>query len=152
MPILTESDHPHIRATVDVELITPQVLPSSIIVAPNYQGIAELEVRERVSVLSSVVATDTLAEIQTTTGFSDDQILKLRVATIRRIAGILIPAIRQREAIVALDVQDRYIEINWEKRADDLIMDSNDLLDELDMDVTDLAFVPPLGFVIGKAR
>ena len=150
MPILTVDDHPHIRTTIDVELITPEVLTQETIEAPNYQGIAELEVRERVRKLSTVTASNTLEEIQAITGFDDDQILKLRVATIRRIAGILIPAVRQREAIVALEVQDRYIEIDWEKRAMDLIADSDDLLLELD-EGDDALPCPTLNFSICSA-
>ena len=149
MSILTVDDHPHIRTTIDVELITEEVLARETIEAPNYQGIAELEIRERVSKLSTITYSDTLEQIRAIAEFDDDQILKLRVAAIRRIAGILIPAVRQREAIVALEVQDRYIEIDWEKRAMDLIADSNDLLDELDEGV-DMLPCPPLNFSICK--
>ena len=150
MPILTTTDHPFIRATIDVELITKEVLPQETIEAPNYQGIAELEIRERVSRLSTVTASNTLAEIQTITQFNDDQILKLRVAAIRRVAGILVPAIRQREAIVALEVQDRYVEIDWEKRAIDLINESDDLLMDLDEGI-DVVPCPVLNFSICSA-
>ena len=150
MSILTVADHPHIRTTIDVELITEQVLAQDTIEAPNYQGIAELEIRERLSRLSTVTYSDTLEQIRTIAQFDDDQILKLRVAAIRRIAGILIPAVRQREAIVALEVQDRYIEIDWEKRAMDLIADSDDLLDELDDGVDAVSECPPLNFSICK--
>ena len=131
MGILTDDDNNAIRYAINVELVTPEVLTDEAIASPQYRDGAELEVRERVSKLANVTADDSLADIASITQFTNDQILKLQIATIKRVASKFVRSVSQRIAIEAGEAQETYEPIDWEKLEDDLLAESDALLDEL---------------------
>ena len=138
MALIEEEYYGAIRGALDADLVTDRIVTNARIEDPNNLPMSELLIRERIDDLSDITADDSLDDVQSSVGYTDDQILKLKTAIIYHVAAKLAISFTARTRISAGEMSEDFAEKDWKDLAACLLDESNKLVDELNDDEDEL--------------